>query len=154
MKLRIISENDFNGIHDLVYQVHELHVNNRSDVYNAVDPFDKEYFQFLLKDEDTIALVSEIEQQIVGFCVVTLKQPSKNPIMKTRQVAFMECLCVDKQHRKCGIGRALFNKATTLSKQKGADVMELMVWSFNNTAIKFYENMGMSPRSIIMEKTL
>ena len=77
MKLRIISENDFNGIHDLVYQVHELHVNNRSDVYNAVDPFDKEYFQFLLKDEDTIALVSEIEQQIVGFCVVTLKQPSK-----------------------------------------------------------------------------
>lgn len=32
--------------------------------------------------------------------------------------------------------------------------MELMVWSFNELAYKFYENMRMSPRCVIMETKL
>jgi len=32
--------------------------------------------------------------------------------------------------------------------------MELNVWSFNDNAIHFYERLGMSHRSMIMEKYL
>lgn len=151
---RKIQEHDFEGIHKLVCQVHELHVANRPDIYNDIDAFDREYFDFLRKDPNTISLVTELEDKIVGFCIVTLRQPSKNPLLKARKVAYMEDLCVDKRHRNLGIGRTLFNEVKLTAKEKGYDVMELMVWSFNDTAIKFYESMGMKPRSMFMEQKL
>lgn len=38
MNIRNITRSDFNQIHELVCQVHKLHVNNRPDFYNDVDP--------------------------------------------------------------------------------------------------------------------
>ena len=154
MKIREIHENDFEQIKKLVIQVHELHIKNRPDIYNEIDPLDKEYFEFIRKDEKTIALVSERESEIIGFCIVTLREPSKNPLMKSRQVAYMEELCVNQEDRKLGIGKSMHEEAKRLSKLRGADVMELMVWSFNSDAMDFYHAMGMTERSIIMEQKL
>ena len=72
MIIRKISEKDYDGVKKLVFQVHALHLENRPDVYNDVDPFDKAYFDFIVKDEKTIALVCEKDTKIIGFCVVTL----------------------------------------------------------------------------------
>lgn len=57
MMIRRMSENDYEGIKKLVFQVHQLHLENRPDIYNDVDPFDEAYFDFILKDEKTIAFV-------------------------------------------------------------------------------------------------
>ena len=64
----------------------------------------------------------------------------------------MEELCVNQVDRKSGIGKALSEEAKRLSRLRGADVMELNVWSFNTNAIDFYHAMGMTERSIIMEQ--
>lgn len=154
MIIRIISEKDYEGIKKLVFQVHKLHLENRPDAFNDVDPFDKTYFDFIVNDEKTIALVSEKDDDIIGFCLVTLRDPSENPILKVRNVAFVEDLCVDNQCRKMGIGKALMEEMERQCKARGADVIELTVWSFNGHAINFYENLGMLPRSITMEKHL
>lgn len=151
---RKIIERDFEGIHKLACQVHELHVANRPDIYNNIDSFDKAYFDFLMKDPNTISLVAEQEGEVIGFCVVTLKEPSKNPLLKARKVAFMEDLCVDKRYRNLGIGRELFNEAKAAVQEKGYDTIELMVWSFNDSAIEFYKSIGMKPRSVIMEQKI
>ena len=154
MNIRSIAQNDFNQVHTLVCQVHGLHVSNRPDFYNDVDPFDKEYIEHLLNDEKTIALVAEDCGKIVGYCVFTIREPSKNPLLKERIVAYMEDLCVDENQRKLGIGQSLFEEAQRASKNRGANVLELMVWAFNTSAIHFYEKMGMTPRSYTMEKRL
>lgn len=154
MMIRDLEKRDYESIKRLVMQVHKLHLSNRPDIYNDIDPLPLEYFEFLLQDEKTIALVYEMEQQTVGFCVVTLREPSKNPLMKARNVAFMEDLCVDLNFRKAGIGTALLEKAKELSKQRCADILELNVWSFNETAVQFYEKAGMKPKSMIMEQKL
>lgn len=154
MMIRRIAENDYEGVKKLVYQVHQLHLENRPDIYNDVDPFDRAYFDFIIKDEKTIAFVSEEDAHIIGFCVAALHDPSENPMLKARNVAFIEDLCVDEPCRKMGIGKALLEEMERESKARGADVMELTVWSFNDPAIHFYQNLGMSPRSITMEKHL
>jgi ribosomal protein S18 acetylase RimI-like enzyme len=154
MLIRKISEKDYDGIKKLVLQVHKLHLENCPDVYNDVDSFNKAYFDFLLKDEKTIALVSEKDTGIIGICIATLRNPSENSILKVQNVAFVEDLCVDEHYRKMGIGRALLEEMECQSKARGADVMELTVWSFNENAVNFYKTLGMSPRSITMEKHL
>jgi len=154
MMMRKISEKDYMGIKRLVFQVHKLHLENRPDVFNDVDPFEKPYFDSMEKDERTIAIVCENNAEIIGFCAATLPPPSMNPILKKRNVAFVENLCVDDQWRKAGIGKALMEEMERQCKSRGADVMELNVWSFNDNAIHFYERLGMSHRSMIMEKYL
>ena len=149
---RKIIERDFAGIHKLACQVHGLHVANRPDIYNNIDSFDRAYFDFLMKDPNTISLVAEQEGEVIGFCVVTLKEASKNPLLKARKVACMDKLCVDKRYRNLGIDKGLFNKARAAVQEKGYDTIELMVWSFNDSAIEFYKSMGMEPRSVIMEQ--
>ncbi len=151
---RKIEEHDFEGIHRLFCQVQKLHVVNRPDIYRDVDTFDREYFDFLLNDDNTIALVAEVDDTIVGFCVVTLRRSVNNPNMKARKVAFMDDICVDENHRSLGIGKKLFESAKLVIQEKGYDVLELMVWSFNDAAIKFYESLGMNFRSIIMEQKI
>ncbi len=154
MLIRMMAENDYDEIRKLVCQVHRLHVSNRADVYNDIDPLDKPSFNLLLKDTNTFILVAESDHNLVGFCEVSLKESSKNPLLKARRVAWIEDLCIDKNYRERGIGKALFYESKRLAKSKGFEVMELMVWSFNEAALNFYENVGMKPRSIIMELTI
>lgn len=154
MEIRRITSHDFYGVEQLVAQVHQLHVSNRPDIYNDIVPFDREQFAGLVTDPNTIALVAEKENRLIGFCVVTLKQPSHNPLLKARKIAYMEELCVDETYRKHGVGQQLFHEACAISKNCGAEVIELMVWSFNRDACLFYESMGMTHRSSIMEKKL
>lgn len=40
------------------------------------------------------------------------------------------------------------------AKRRGAESLELMVWSFNKSAMRFYESAGMTVRSLVMEKKL
>lgn len=154
MNIRDIVQDDFQQIYELIGQLHELHVGNRPDIFNDVDPCNKKDLENLINDEKIIALVAEDNGKIVGFCDVTIREPSINPLLTTRIVAYMEDLFVDKNYRKSGVGRLLFEQAQRASKKKNADVMELMVWTFNISAIDFYKEMGMSTQSYIMEKKL
>ncbi len=151
MNIRKIKSEDFESISKLVLQVHDLHYKNRPDIYNDIDPFEKSYFDFLMNDENTISIVCEIDSKIVGFCVTTIRKPSNNPLLKPRLVAYIEDMCVDSNYRRNGIGKKLFDETVRLSKNQGATSVELMVWNFNSEAISFYEKLGFSHRSHIME---
>ena len=154
MDIRALLEKDFSAVRDIVCQVHGLHVQNRPDVYRDSDPFGRDYFEFLRSDTGTFVLVAEDGDKIAGLCIVTLREPPKNPVMKPRRVAFMEDLCVDESYRRRGVGTELFREAAAQARQRGAETLELMVWSFNTSAIEFYRRMGLMPRSIIMEQKL
>lgn len=154
MDIRAMTGGDYDGVRALIRQVHALHASARPDIYADADPLSRDYFYTLLGSNATIALVAELSGELIGFCVVTLRPPSSNPVMRARIVAYMEDLCVDVRHRTCGVGTQLFEAAKTLASQRGASSLELMVWSFNGPAFAFYEHMGMAPRSVIMELPL
>ena len=53
-----------------------------------------------------------------------------------------------------GIGTALLYASEAEAKRRDAESLELMVWSFNKSAMRFYESAGMTVRSLVMEKKL
>lgn len=142
---------DFQGIHNLIMQVHKLHVNERNDIYKDVDPMDFEEFRTELSNSNNIYLIAELENEIVGICFSQINEISNNKIMKNRKILHIENICVDENHQKKGIGKKLYKQIVQLAKEKNIDNIELMVWGFNENAIKFYKNLGMNIKNLKFE---
>ncbi len=123
---------DFKGIHNLIMQVHKLHVSNSNDIY----------------------LIAELENDLVGICFSQIKEISNKKIMKNRKILHIENICVDENHQKNGIGKKLYEQIVELAKEKNIDNIELMVWGFNENAIKFYENLGMNIKNLRFEQKI
>lgn len=154
MKLRIreATEADFSAIHELMRQVHQLHLESRPDIYQDIDPLTEEYYHTMLSDS-TVLLALDGEKT-AGFCVFQIRPTFANPLLIPRKVAFMDDLCVHEDYRRKGIGKQLFEAACQMAREDRAETLELMVWSFNQNAVRFYEELGMTAKTLTMELRL
>lgn len=146
--------NDFQGVHKLIMQVHKLHVCKRNDIYKDVDPMNFEEFKTELSNNNNIYLIAEFENKIVGICFSQMKEILNNKIMKNRKILHIEDICVDEGYQKKGIGKKLYNQIVQLAKENNIDNIELMVWGFNENAIKFYKNLGMNIKNLKFEQKI
>lgn len=152
MLIRNVKITDFNQVDNLMQQLHKVHVKGRPDLYIDMEhPYSKDEFEQLVLKEDVIAILAEEENKVVGICFVSIRYKSGMVEMKT---AYMDDLVVDENFRNNGIAKKLFNKAEKIAIEKGAKRLDLMVWSFNEKAIKLYEELGMRPQRYIYEKQL
>lgn len=152
MNIRLMTEKDYGQTDRLMQQVHELHLVNRPDLYAPLEhPYSKSEFVEMIENENIVAILAEDDYEVLGICIVTMRTKT---CMVEKCTAYMEDLCVEKNHRGKGIGKALFYKAEEISRQKGAKRLDLMVWAFNEDAMRFYESLGMRPQRYIYEKKL
>ena len=126
----------------------------RKMIYKDVDPMNYDEFKTELSNSNNIYLVAELENEIVGICFSNIKEISNNKIMKDRKFLNIENICIDKKHQKKGIGKKLYNQIIQLAKEKNIKNIELMVWEFNENAIKFYKNLGMSIKNLKFEQKI
>ena len=152
--IRKAETSDFQGVHKLIMQVHKLHVNERSDLYKDIDPMNFDEFKIELSNSNNIYLVAEFKSEIVGICFSQIKELSNNKIMKDRKILHIENICVDKNHQKKGIGKKLYKEIVQIAKERNIKNIELMVWEFNENAIKFYKNLGMSIKNLKFEQKI
>ena len=152
IQIRSLGKEDYSDFDRLMRQLHQLHVEQRPDLYLPMEHFcSREDFEKLLDSEDSIALCADTEKRITGLCLVTLRKKS---VMVEMTSAYMDALVVDKICRHQGIAKALFRQAEQLAREKGAQRLDLMVWAFNQEAQAIYEHMGMTPQRYIYEKKL
>lgn len=152
--IRKAKKEDFNKIHELIMQVHKLHVKERSDIYKDIDPLSLEEFTKNLSNNNNIYIVAEHQNKIVGICFSQIREISNNKIIKDRKTLHIENICVDENNRRIGIGKKLYNKIVQIAKEKNIDNVELMVWGFNKNAIEFYKNSGMKVKNLKFEQKI
>ncbi|NCB33438.1 MAG: GNAT family N-acetyltransferase [Erysipelotrichia bacterium] len=75
---------------------------------------------------------------------------SRTPI----RTLFVDDLCVHSSARGSHIGKALLEYAERYALEKNCYNLTLNVWSFNQRAVRFYENAGLKPMETTMEKIL
>lgn len=154
IKIRKAEIKDYDEVHSLIMQVHKLHVNEREDIYNDIDPLEKkEYIDELLKKE-SIYLIAEIENKIEGICFAKIKEIKGNKLMKDRKIMHIEDICVNKNVRRHGIGKKLYMEITKIAKSKKINNIELLVWGFNKDAIGFYNYLGLNIKNIRLEQKI
>ena len=149
--IREATKSDYDVVHQIQRQVHEIHTKERPDHYKMADTtLDKEYFNNLIEGENTKVFLLE-EDQPIAYTILTIKHTEERPILIPKKVVYMDDFGVDNMYRGKGVGKIFFEKILEFAKDIEADSLELGVWEFNENAIKFYESMNLKTKIRRME---
>jgi len=89
------------------------------------------------------AILAEYQGAVAGFAVYFYNFST----FEGKPGIFIEDLYVDESHRGEGLGLAMFMHVARLAKEQGCGRLEWSVLDWNETAIRFYENLGADPLS-------
>ncbi len=151
MIIRDLRKDDYEAVEEIMRQIHTLHVKGKPDFYAAAETvYEKSEFGGMTENENKILLAAE-EDGVEGICIISIRYKSNMIKSKT---AYLDVLGVREDKRRKGIATKLFCEAEKRAKAAGAKRLDLMVWDFNKTALKFYKAMGMTEQRYIFEKPL
>jgi ribosomal protein S18 acetylase RimI-like enzyme len=156
MTIRSLTLADFDAVNTIFMQMQNLHIKYRPDLYRKIEkPTTHKAWDYeaSLEDGNKIMLGAETDGKIVGFCIIEIRQ-SESRALVLRTVAHINNIAVDENYRRKGIGKALYLEAVKLGKARGADSVDLKVFSFNESAIAFYKSLGMTEQSFTMEQKI
>ena len=151
--IRKMKLEDYEEVKELFYEVHNLHLENRPDIYIDGNPLPLKYFEELLNDKENLNYVYILDNKVVGVLTADIKTTMDNYIIKSRRVCFIESLWVKENYQHQGIRRKLYEYLKNEVKSKNIDAIELNVWGFNQDAIRFYESLGMNIKNMKYEDT-
>lgn len=152
--IRKIKIEDYKEIKDLFYQVLYKHLNHRPDINTDENPIPFNMFEQMIVEINSYNIVYEEKGKIVGCLFSTEKFTKRLPGIKEKHIFYIDTIVVDDTMQHRGIGTKLYNNLKDEALSKGAESIELQVWSFNEEAIHFYETLGMSVKNFRMEENI
>ena len=141
-EIRTLGRDDYAQAAEIFAFVHALHQANRPDIYRKTNvPLGEDEFFKMCDDPHEIMLCAVRDGKILGLARTVMRGNAGDAVTLP-------------QAQGMGIGPALLYASEAEAQRRGAESLELMVWSFNKSAMRFYESAGMTVRSLVMEKKL
>ena len=155
MEIRVAKIEDVPGILALLKQVGQVHHLGRPDIFRAdAQKYGASQVIRLLSKSDTPIFVAVEKDAVLGYCFCVMKHHRQDPVMADFTELYIDDLCVEEACRGQHIGKALYDAAVRHGKQLGCHNITLNVWSCNESALRFYEKLGLKPQKIGMEYIL
>ncbi|MEE1030967.1 MAG: GNAT family N-acetyltransferase [Ruminococcus sp.] len=156
MEIRRATNQDMNGINDLLHQVLMVHHNGRPDLFkpHAKKYTDEELMEIIADDQKPIFVAVDEKENVLGYAFCLFQQYINNNILTDIKTLYIDDLCVDEKRRGMHIGRQLYDYVIAFAKEQGCYNVTLNVWSCNESAMKFYQKCGLVPQKIGMETIL
>lgn len=153
MNLREANIRDVKDIERLIIELANLHGMLLPDMFEVKKDagFNKQVKNILRKNNSVI-FVAEIENVIAGMIQVTIKNVRLGVFLKARKYALLENLIVKSDYRNQGIGKILLNAAESYAKFQDVQCIELNVYEINNNAVEFYKSQGYAAKLRRMKK--
>jgi GNAT superfamily N-acetyltransferase len=98
----------------------------------------------IIKNEDSEIFLSLVDNQVVGFAEVYLRNDKPNPARVAYKYGHLQSLLVSEVFRRKGVGEKLLEAAENWAKVRGATEMRLDIWEFPEGPLRFYEKTGYS----------
>lgn len=155
MNIRFATETDLPRVNELRRQVSELHAEGLPDIFRpGFAPELADFINVFFQEEDRHILVAERDGRVVGFACLTEVDIPASKYKMARHYLEVDEFGVDANEHRQGIGRKLFEGIRELARSRGFQRIELNMWEFNESALKFYEAIGFSTYRRHMEYTL
>ncbi len=153
MTIRKAKNVDTDKIMELLLQVGMVHHNGRPDIFkkNSRKYTTDELLKIMDNTETPIFVCTDENDIVLGYAFCVFKQEINNNILTDIKTLYIDDLCVDENIRGKGVGKALYEYVLDFAKRSGCYNVTLNVWSCNESAMKFYEKMGLSPQKVGME---
>lgn len=146
---------DIPDILRLLVQVCNVHQDIRPDIFKRDGvKYTENDLKTLLSDESRPVWCAVGEDKFLGYCFCQWQESPGGSVGYARKELYIDDLCVDEDARGRGVATALFRYVTDIAKSEGADFLTLNVWRGNDSALRFYEKMGMTARKITMDLPL
>lgn len=152
LTVRYAKRDELERVNELRRAVSELHANGRPDIFRpgfGGDLSERVYSAFDEEDTDVIAAVCG--GTVCGFALVHRIDKPESPYMCARKIYHIEEFGVDSDFRRRGVGSALIGFCRSEAARTGFGRISLDVWSFNESALKFYESLGFRTSRSYME---
>ena len=155
MEIRFAKPKDVPGIIKLLQQVGRVHHEGRPDIFrvNAQKYGPSQVLEMLEKGENPIFVAVE-NDLVLGYGFCFFENYRNHTVMTDRVTLYIDDLCVLEECRGKHIGTAIYQKILEYAKYRGCYNVTLNVWSCNESAMKFYEKMGLKPQKVGMETIL
>lgn len=155
MKIRLAQPRDIPDLLKLLDQVGQVHAQGRPDLFRSdCLKYDENALAALLKDTQRPIFVAVREDAVLGYCFCVHKYTENSTVLADHHSLYIDDLCIDEACRGQGIGTALYHRAHAYAKESGCGSVTLNVWAFNESALRFYESLGMVPQRVFMEELL
>ena len=154
--IRRATESDAQRINDLLFQVAEIHAAGRPDIFKGGTKkyTDRELIDIISNDETPIFVACDDDGLVVGYAFCIYKRVRGSNLLCDGDSLYIDDLCVDGAFRGNHLGTALYDHVLKAAKYSGCSRVTLNVWAFNQSAVKFYEKLGMKPLKTEMEQIL
>ena len=155
MIIRRAVEADIPVIDKLLYQVHKIHSDIRPDLFNkGTKKYTDEELRSIIADELTPVFVAENDGMVLGYAFCIHQQHINNNNLTDIRTLYIDDLCVDEASRGMHVGRALYDHVISYARENGYYNVTLNVWAGNDSAMRFYESVGLKVQKVGMEKIL
>ena len=156
MSIRRAEKRDIDDLLRLLTEVNMVHHNIRPDLFKgpATKYSREELEQKHQLEEDPIFVFTNDKDQVLGyiFCVTEVVQES--PLRTGIRTLYIDDLCVYETARGQHVGRQLYEYALDYARANGFYTVTLHIWGGNDSALKFYEKMGMQNQYTCLEQIL
>lgn len=153
--IRRAAESDIPVIDKLLYQVHKIHSDIRPDLFNkGTKKYTDEELRSIIADELTPVFVAEKDGMVSGYAFCIHQQHINDNNLTDIRTLYIDDLCVDEASRGMHVGRALYDHVVSYARENGYYNVTLNVWAGNDSAMRFYESVGLKVQKVGMEKIL
>ncbi|MGI6255399.1 MAG: GNAT family N-acetyltransferase [Acutalibacter sp.] len=155
LRIRDLTSEDYPVYDCWERQLHQLHVGARPDLFQPLEhPVPREQYLRELENDHEVRLLALVDEVPAGICSLSLRDAPASPLLRGEKSLYVVDLFVDSAFRKQGVAKALLAEGMKRGREFGATRMGLTVWPFNKAAIRFYENLGLTVRSLTLERNL
>lgn len=156
MLIRKAQKEDINGLMNLLRQVLTVHADKRPDIFKpgTTKYTEEELFYIITNPLTPVFVAVDENDNVLGHSFCKFIQFSNNNSLTDIKTLYIDDLCIDENMRGQHIGKALYEYTIDFARQENCYNVTLNVWATNDSAMKFYESMGLSVQKIGMEKIL
>lgn len=156
MRIRRAEEKDIPKIGELLLQVCRVHHNGRPDLFcDGARKYDDDQLREILQDEQRPVLVAVDEADaVLGYAFCVMERRGDGGAFHPHTTLYLDDLCVDENCRGQHVGTALYDAVTALARERGCYNVTLHVWNCNESAMRFYDRLGLKCRQMELETVL
>ncbi len=153
--IRKAIESDIDDILELLVEVCMVHHNIRPDLFKGPKTkYTKEELKEIINDPKRPIFVYFEDGHVLGYAFTIYIQHLNDNILTDIKTLYIDDLCVNEKYRGKHIGHKLYDYVIDYAKENDFYNVTLNVWAGNDSAMKFYESLGLKPQKIGMEKIL
>ena len=153
LTVRRAQNGDIPKIMELLVQVNMVHHTARPDIFKGPTTkyTEAQLEEIIANDSTPVFVCTDSSGDVLGHAFCIIHEVSNDRLLADIKTLYIDDICVDENARGMHVGRTIYKYVKEYAQDEKFYNITLNVWSCNESAMKFYEALGLKPQKVGME---